>query len=186
MYVGRRPASRHSQPSPWGGPTGGGTASTPLRLQARQPPPAHSSPNNRRLALCRPPARPCPLFNPAWWFRPPPTIQRRNHDPRPPPCSPPKHHLARPKRQQSRKQYSSLHGVAWAANPASSPAPPPTQVVDTTAHHVPLKLAQLAPPTPLTGRTSNKRDTLFSSEGSGRCSGKRAGIYCKIGVFIYL
>ena len=104
-----------------------------------------------RSALCRPPARPCPLFNPAWWFRPPPTIQRRNHDPRPPPCSPPKHHLARPKRQQSRKQCSSLHGVAWAANPASSPAPPPTQVVDTTAHHVPLKLAQLAPPTLLTG-----------------------------------
>ena len=33
---------RHSQPSPRGGPTGGGTASAPL--QARQPPPAHSSP----------------------------------------------------------------------------------------------------------------------------------------------
>ena len=42
-------------------------------------------------------------------------------------------------------------GVAWAAEPASNPAPPPTQVVDTTTHHMPLKLAQLAPPTLLTG-----------------------------------
>ena len=33
----RKPSpQRHSQPSPWGGPTGGGTASTPV--QARQPP----------------------------------------------------------------------------------------------------------------------------------------------------
>ena len=42
-------------------------------------------------------------------------------------------------------------GVSWAAKPASGPAPPPTQVVNTTTHHMPLKLAQLAPPTLLTG-----------------------------------
>ena len=45
-------------------------------------------------------------------------------------------------------------GVSWAAKPASDPAPPPTQVVDTTTHHVPLKLAQLAPPPCSPGRLS--------------------------------
>ena len=42
-------------------------------------------------------------------------------------------------------------GVAWAAKPASNPTPPPTQVVDTTTHQMPLRLAQLVPPTLLTG-----------------------------------
>ena len=58
-----------------------------------------------RSALCRPPARPCPLFNPAWWFRPPPTLQRRNYNPTPPPCFPSK----TPPEVNSRKLYSSLY-----------------------------------------------------------------------------
>ena len=52
-------------------------------------------------------------------------------------------------------------GVASAAKSASNPAPPPTQVVNTITHHMPLKLAQLAPPTLLTGPISIKK-TLTS------------------------
>ena len=48
-------------------------------------------------------------------------------------------------RVESKAAFLSLQGVAWAAKPANDPVTPPTQVVNTTTHHVPLKLAQLAP-----------------------------------------
>ena len=44
-------------------------------------------------------------------------------------------------------------GVTW-AKPAADPATPPTQVVNTITHHMPLKLAQLAPPPGSPGRLS--------------------------------
>ena len=75
--------------------------------------------------------------------------------PAPSPISPPKHHQS-----ESKAVFLSIPlstGVASAAKPASNPAPPPTQVVNTITHHVPLKLAQLAPPTLLTGPTSGKK-----------------------------
>jgi len=61
-------------------------------------------------------------------------------------------------------------------------------VVDTTTHHVPLKLAQLAAPTPLTGRTSNKRDTLFSSEDvqeKGLKISAKSGAYISVKYFSF-
>ena len=45
------------------------------------------------------------------------------------------------RRLQSKAVFLSLQVVAWAAKPAYDPASPPTQVVNTTAHHMPLKLA---------------------------------------------
>ena len=47
-------------------------------------------------------------------------------------------------RLQPKAVFLSLQVVAWAAKPAYDPASPPTQVVNTTTHHMPLKLAQLA------------------------------------------
>ena len=135
---------RHSQPSPWGGPTGGGTAllsSGPSASSSARSPPTSSMPATGPAV---------PAVQPSMVVlttADPPTSKL---EPPPPPLFP----LQNTTRRQRSRVESCIPlstGVAWAAKPASNPAPPPTQVVNTTTHHMQLKLAQLAPPTLLTG-----------------------------------
>ena len=113
--------------------------------QAGQPPPAHSSPISS-----------VPATGPAMPAVQPSMVVLTTADPPTSKLEPPfplQHHQ---KTTKSRvESYVPLStGASWAAKPASDPAPPPTQVVDTTTHHVPLKLAQLAPPPCSPGRLS--------------------------------
>ena len=121
-----------------------GTASAPL--QARQPPPAHSSPISSVPATG--PAMPAMQSSMVVLTTVDPPTSKL--EPPPPPLFPLQNTTRRqPSRVESCIPLST--GVVWAAKPTSNPAPPPTQVVNTTIHHVQLKLAQLAPPTLLTG-----------------------------------
>ena len=112
-------------------------------LQAWQPPPSHTSPISSM-----------PAAGPAMPAVQPSLVVLTTADP-PTSKLQPSTSLCPFKTQPEDNKVESCiplsTGVAWAAKPASDPAPPPTQVVNTTTHQMPLKLAQLAPPTLLTG-----------------------------------